>query len=185
MITSKNKNVTPLLFTLALVFGILPTPALATLGNELGIEATATLEDYYIVQAVADGVNAEYGTSIRFTPYSEYEARGMQMPKAPTPEGLVYFREMLSEQAEESETMSLEAQLLVIDAYLNATEDSYPKMDVPSHYCTNASVWGVNKMIEIICREGYGDDVVQYVADRNPVFAATMYGSTDNVQKVL
>jgi len=166
-----------LLFSATLIIALLPVQAFAMSASDMGIGDTATPESYLLYQVASDEVNAEYGTNIRVLPFNDYEVRGMPVPKAPTPEGLEQFKARLGEHAEQVESRNLEAQLLFINDSFETSIEIHPETAIPEEFCTNATPWGVKKMVEIIQDKGYGDDVIRYVAGHNSAFATEIESS--------
>jgi hypothetical protein len=156
---------------MSLTFGLLPIQAYA-INNSEQLNRSVTEEEYQLYQDIVDELNVEYGAAVWLAPYSEYEAQGLPLPKAFSLKSFPLFVESMRENVVWMETTNLENQLFTINWILDP--ESGASIDaIPVEYCTNSTTWGVETMLDIISKEGYGFDVVCFVADRNSAFAET------------
>jgi len=155
---------------------LLPAQAFASNSNSMQQDRVATAEEYRIMQIVVEELNAEYGASVWLLPYSDYAAQGLALPLAVTPENLEAFSAAARENVIWAETTNLELQLATVNNYLNASYDTRGAVLPPNYasLCTNSTPWGVQTMINIISQEGYSDEVIRFVALRNPAFAVVV-----------
>jgi len=148
----------------------LPVQAFASAGDVLRSDQDATLYDYLLYKAVVDGLNQEYGSLVVLMPWDELIASGLPLPKAATQESLAEYEKEMRWFIEWGMTTSYQAQLDYLTGYLDPS-CTYSDGEPPFAF-DNESPWAVQTLFRVAERGCYGEVVIQYVADRNPSFAA-------------
>ena len=153
---------------IVVAISILPIQAFASVGNSVHVMSSATASDYQLYQEVVDRLNNEYGSDVGLLPLAEYELQGLPLPRAATPEGIIEFEKGMRDSIEQAMISSFIAECECIKAYLDPT-CTYSYGILPAF--NNTTPWAIEMMVSVVKGLEYNEDVIQYIAEQNSVFA--------------